>query len=469
MRIYHTLCLFLICFLLAAQDSYQEDKIYPPAQLQEDFDVLVQSLREYHPAFYEFKSKPTFDAHIEKVRAALTEGMTEAQFHVEVRKLIKEMGCGHTTALPSPEWYSYQAEQKKVLPLSVYILNDVMYINQCPKDNWELLRGAEVLSINNRSASEILSQMKAIQQRDGYGDTYVNISIGRLFSTYHLFLFGQSDSYNLNYKSKDGKEGSIVLKAGGRRSAPIKERDIAYEGNGTQLLFDKEKPNLAILDINNFPTRKYKKDYKSIFQTLETRKIEHLVIDLRDNGGGYFLNGNQLMRYLMPDNFQMKFSRPKSKPVKNSNVKQRMSSKMTNMAFNFMPDQDKSDPSRNYATKYKKMKRNHFDGAIYVLTNGGTFSMGALVTTRMKHDRNATIIGQETGGGENGSYAIINNNLALPNTKVRVVIPYYFLDHDVTPEEKGRGVIPDIIVDYTIEELTSGIDKEIEVVKNKIK
>ncbi|MDA9774098.1 S41 family peptidase [Saprospiraceae bacterium] len=469
MKTLFTVFLFLFSYMLNAQDSYQPDKTYSPSQLREDFDILVQSLQDYHPAFYEFTDKPSFDKFIQNAKANLKEEMTEAEFHLEVRKLIAQMGCGHTIALPSVAWYKYQNANPKSLPLMIHLVEDKMYIKYCSSDTSGIYIGKEIIAINDRKAIEILNKMREIQQKDGYTQSFVNATVQRNFSVYHLFLFGPSDTYDLKYKDANGNEKVMPIKGRKGPKQPTVKINSAFEGKGMRLHYDDDYKDLALLDINSFATKEFKKNYKYIFQDLNDKQIKHLVIDLRNNGGGYFSNGNLLLSYFLTEDFEMKFSRSKEKPTKNKNTFLPMSAKLTKMTFNLMPDQDKSDPMRNYAIKYKPRKKNHFDGNVYVLTNGGSFSMSGLVATRLKHEGRATIVGTETGGGENGSYAILNQRLNLPNTKVRVLIPHFFLDHDVTPEEKGRGVIPDIMVKETIEDILSGTDQVLEAVKAEIK
>jgi len=129
-----------------------------------------------------------------------------------------------------------------------------------------------------------------------------------------------------------------------------------------------------------------------------------------------------------------------------------------------IPDRNRKDPDRNYKINYKPYKKNHYDNKIYVFTNGGTFSMSSYTTTKLKLHTNCTIIGEETGGTEIGSNAIIWYQLTLPNTKVQVAIPRFFIDHVVIPAIEGRGVIPDIPIKYELSDLLEGKDLEMEKV-----
>jgi C-terminal processing protease CtpA/Prc len=71
------------------------------------------------------------------------------------------------------------------------------------------------------------------------------------------------------------------------------------------------------------------------------------------------------------------------------------------------------------------------------VTDGGSFSMSSYVAAKLQHQTGAVLIGSETGGGEAGSNAILTYNLTLPETKIRVNLPYYVINHDVNPTPSG--------------------------------
>ena len=90
--------------------------------------------------------------------------------------------------------------------------------------------------------------------------------------------------------------------------------------------------------------------------------------------------------------------------------------------------------------------------------------MGSKVATKLKHYTNCTVLGVETGGGESGSNAILWHTLSLPETNIRVKIPFYHLDHEVEVAEPGRGLRPDVPVSYELEEVLNRVDVEMQEV-----
>ncbi|MCL4857639.1 MAG: hypothetical protein KJZ55_10300 [Flavobacteriales bacterium] len=222
------------------------------------------------------------------------------------------------------------------------------------------------------------------------------------------------------------------------------------------------KSDLAFLDINTFGRKNYKKYYKKVFKEIRARNINYLVLDIRDNGGGYFLNGNYLLRYLSNKDFTFTFNRPKHKPIKQKYAEMDFFSTLTKFAFSLLPDREKNKTIRNYELRYKPKKKNRYNEVLYVFTNGGSFSMSSFVAAYLKHQTDAILIGQETGGGEDGSNAILSHILTLPATKIRVHIPFYHLDHKMNNTLLGNGVMPNIQVKYNIEDILQKKDKEME-------
>jgi C-terminal processing protease CtpA/Prc len=123
---------------------------------------------------------------------------------------------------------------------------------------------------------------------------------------------------------------------------------------------------------------------------------------------------------------------------------------------------------RNYVIRCKP-KKNRYDGRLYVLMNGGSFSMSGYVTSFLQHHTDALMIGEETGGGDEGSNGMLFYMLTLPGSKIRVNVPYYHLTHQLPNVTSDRGVLPDIPVSYSVEDRLSGADLELKTALSEIR
>lgn len=453
------------------QDPSKEE--FTETQLQTDFDLVVESIHEVHPATYQFISQDSLSNIASAIRSQFSDGMTAEAFQVLVRQYVAHIQCGHLTVLPSSEWYAYQRDSSKLLPFEIWIAGGKLFIREGWDEESLLQVGAELLSIDQRPASEIIAEMGSIQERDGQTMTFVTSKMERTFRTYYLFLYGNQETYEVDLLNPDGTKTTTTVAGGLRKprvgSAGANPKKGEIRTSTATFYLSEEQADLAILDINSFPRQGFRQFYDEVFGSIEENNINHLVLDLRNNGGGYFPNGNRLLTYLMEEKIVMKYHRKTNKVPKIEGLEMPFASKMTAAAFNLIPDKDKEDPMRNHEIDFGPQKKHSYSDKLYVLTNGGTFSMGSYVSTLLGNHTDAILLGEETGGGEAGSNAILSYDLTLPATGVRVTIPRYTLNHDVTITQEGRGVMPDIEVEYSLAEKMSGIDKEMERVMGLVK
>src|SRR5207248_5840535 len=82
----------------------------------------------------------------------------------------------------------------------------------------------------------------------------------------------------------------------------------------------------------------------------------------------------------------------------------------------------------------------------------------------VRSKRQATFIGEESGGAFGGNNSGFEPAITLPNSKLVLQIPLlaYFVDvSDKYPA--ARGILPDRPVQPTIEDMVGDVDRELEV------
>lgn len=115
-------------------------------------------------------------------------------------------------------------------------------------------------------------------------------------------------------------------------------------------------------------------------------------------------------------------------------------------------------------------KEYHFDGNLYVLIDGATFSSGALFTAALKSQRkNVKFIGRETAGSEEGCNGMVMQELTLPNTKIRIDFPWMRVESVALNSIRGRGIMPDYKVEYAPSDIITKKDCDLEKAMELIK
>ena len=106
-----------------------------------------------------------------------------------------------------------------------------------------------------------------------------------------------------------------------------------------------------------------------------------------------------------------------------------------------------------------------FKGNVYILSNYRTGSAAAMLTTLFQDNGIGTVIGTSVGNNPTG--ATTYTPMELPKTKAKISIATTYIER---PEKvKGEIQIPDIWVEYTIDDLLNGKDPYLEIVKKQIK
>ena len=207
------------------------------------------------------------------------------------------------------------------------------------------------------------------------------------------------------------------------------------------------------------------------FKELEEKNIQHLIIDLRNNGGGADLYGKILVAYLIDKPFmyyehlrinKKEFSflahtdvPPERRTIPASGFRENDSGTYDLLSHPNLGEQKPIQPT--------------FKGKVYVLINGGGFSGTGECTSIIHFHKKAVFIGEECGAGYYGNTSGFMPTLTLPNTGIRVRIPVVRYTMAVSAYPPDRGIIPDYPVTPTINDLLNGKDAEMDFAIELIK
>jgi C-terminal processing protease CtpA/Prc len=225
------------------------------------------------------------------------------------------------------------------------------------------------------------------------------------------------------------------------------------------------------MNLSSFSGKGFRKFIRRSFRTIQNRGVKNLVIDLRSNGGGEIKNSTLLTQYISDHSFKI----ADSVVAKNRGIRKiPMSSYLDVMGYAFakvMISKKASDGgfhiNRYEKHYYQPFTKNHFDGHVYILQGGFTFSASTLFTSPLIKQKNVTIVGEETGGGYYGNSAILIPNIKLPHSKLLFRLPLYRMVMDKT-RPKGGGVIPNVLVEPSSYAIKLGVDNKLEAVKKMI-
>ena len=430
-----------------------------------------------------YTPKDSVDYYFKETQASLTDSLTELQFKNKIAWVITKIRCGHTVVRNSKNFANYYANRRiPLFPLSLKVWKDsAVVVNNFFTRDSILKRGTIITNINDRPIASILDSMCALIGADGYANNLKYQLISFNFPAYYRNTFGVDSEYNVSYIDSIGLLKQIVIKnydplkdtTGRRRSmlhSITKKQFKDFRTWSERNMIIDTALNTAILSVNTFNEGKLKRFFRRSFRKIKQQHIKNLVLDLRQNSGGNILSSTRLCQYLVDKPFHVAdtvLAYTRSFPYK-KNIRPWFVYWMS-MHFSGRRSNDGYIHFRYFEKHHFKPKKSlHFNGDVYLVTGGYTFSAAALATSTLKGQKNVTVVGEETGGGAYGNSAMHLPTIILPNTGVRVTLPLYRLVLDVHRPKNGRGIFPDVEVDPSSENIRKGVDGKLEKVKELI-
>ena len=477
-------CLFFGVSTMAQKKLANAPKI-APAKLLQDLQTLHKVLEQNHPSMYWYTPKDSMDIYFSAALAAVKDSMSVWAFRTVVASYLANIKCGHTSVLFSPKLTKlYAAYKYPQFPLQLKVWKDsaVVIGNLYTKDSI-LKRGTIVTAINQLPIKPLVDSIYSIISTDGNSINFKSQVLTNNFSGWYKARFGNTDSlYQISYIDSAGHAKTTSIAA---YVPPKPKKDSLSKSNVVSSKTKTPKPapikkwtllvdstaNTAFMNLSSFSGKGFRKFIRRSFRTIKNRGVKNLVIDLRSNGGGEIKNSTLLTQYISDHSFKI----ADSVVAKNRGIRKiPMSSYLDVMGYalaKVMISKKASDGgfhiNRYEKHYYQPVTKNHFDGHVYILQGGFTFSASTLFTSPLIKQKNVTIVGEETGGGYYGNSAILIPNIKLPHSKLLFRLPLYRMVMDKT-RPKGGGVIPNVLVEPSSYAIKLGVDNKLEAVKKMI-
>ncbi|MEO7394773.1 MAG: S41 family peptidase, partial [Chitinophagaceae bacterium] len=351
-------------------------------------------------------------------------------------------------------------------------------------------RGAVITKINGNISPAIVDTMFNYISSDGYNQThkYQTLSNRCYFGALYTSLYGISEKYTIEYKDSTGITKTITIPVYNpatdtptRRVGPrliknippqpskkeIKEQQL----NNSRLLRIDSVNHTAMMTLSTF-IKGYglKKFFRNSFRALQKNKIGHLIIDVRGNGGGSVGNSTLISRYMAKQSFKIGDSLYAVQ--KRGTHDKYIQNHFWNRLFISLLTKKRSDGNYHFGYferhQFKPKKQNHFDGKVYIVTGGNSFSATTLFTSYLIKQENVIVVGEETGGGSYGNSAWLIPDVTLPETGIRFRLPLFRLVIDKNAPKTGRGILPQVESKPTIEAIIRNADFKVEKVMELI-
>jgi hypothetical protein len=420
-RILFFVVLFSTAMNCCAQSQANTIPIISSEQLKQDFVIFKDSIEKLHAGLYRYREKTDLDRLFDSSYATLSKNMEINEFYLLLRNLVSNIQDGHTSCNLPRELGKRYIDSIKMFPIHLWFISDRAYI-PCSTKHVLLTPETEVIAIDNKPVSEIRNKLFSYLSSDGSNQTKKFWDLNNEgFIPLYFLAYGDKSSFEISYKAGNGKTATMGLQADYFKKSECGTTPVV---NPKYLKLDFRPNKIAVLTIKTFVGTMFKDQtefprfLEASFKEIRNKKIEKLIIDLRDNDGGDDVYGSMLYSYLTDKTFEYYTS---------------LESTTKKFHKEDHPNLSIQEPARY-----------NFNGKVFFLINGNSFSTTAEFCSIAKSNKRGVFIGEETGGGYYGNTSGGWARIILPNSKIAVGIPR--IKYSMAVKEavhKDRGIIPD--------------------------
>ncbi|EJL75430.1 S41 family peptidase [Chryseobacterium populi] len=486
--------LIILTSCSSAVIQQQQDVCISPDKLKNDVDYAYTKLKQIHPQLYQYISKRDLDYKMDSLKQTINKPLNPVQFYFKLQPVIAGIHEGHLSLQPP---VNRPARDKNKFPgykgrlfgyFGYYIHGNHLYITENKDPVYPVQPGSEILKINNVPVSQYIERYKKMISSDGFNSTFLSYYLRDTFFFFYTLENGFSDHAQLEISYKHKKKIYTIERG------KTNEKDL-LQGNETHkktasancitnrdLKFLTPDNSVAYMGIKRFSHYDSDKFYKEAFERIKEAKSSYLIIDIRNNYGGSLQEINNLYSYLVsepftlikPSRIKSEFSPLKTNYFRKSSTWEYALKGITYPTFFFLKTLNtyKGKDGKSYykikADHITKPSKDAFHGKVYVLINGGSFSASSIFSSKLKFDRRAVLVGEESGGANDGTVAGFYSYQTLPNSKITLPIGILLVNPNITLSHSRRGVIPDIEIRETLKDIIHKNDVQLNWVKNQI-
>ena len=460
--------LLIFSFSVFGQKGYLE--LVSPTLLREDLQIVKENLEQVHPGLYRYNSKEEFEAFYQKLQSEINTSVSSIEFYRKLLPLLSLIANNHTKIQCPKSYDSAISQELPRIPFRLYPKGNKLYTHEDLSREQEIGAGKEIISIDGVNSEELLKRMITKTSLDGQNTSFAYYGIGLAFSRKYAYYFGTKDVYQVDYVDHKGETKTVSIK--GIKASEINKKRILLRTEESESLQLQIKEGIGYLKVTSFQPeseKKFKKQISRHFSTIQRNSIKRLIIDVRDNGGGFGELAAYILSYLI------------SEPIHPYKDEYALVDKIPNpeyydkdIFFKHFKSQrlvkkGKTYHIKNIASQKIRPNKNGFKGELFILMNGGSASATGEFLGLVKSYTNAVFFGEEAGGNPIEIAANDLLTLVLPNSNIRITIPALRTIVNTNFENQGFGVQPDHEIIPSIQDIINGKDPVLDFALKKIK
>lgn len=450
-------------------------------QLREDFTVFRRILDAAHPSLNVYLTEAQSEKTLDSLYGTLNGSLTLGEFYNKIFFFVNKIKDAHSFISLPDDVIDTLYNRALFFPLPVILIDNKLLVNA----DDEFPHGTEIISVNNIPADEILKNLSVYNPVDGAQEHTQKVLAATDFGFQFYARYGGYKEFSVSKKDTAGNISRLeVIKA--------VNLDELYRREGNRYYLDQtdvpysldinENSGYAILRLSTFEFSS--KNQRNAFESFINNSFEllrkkpeckSLLIDIRENDGGYLYESFLVFSYLTNKPFseyRAVYTKLKKLPYASY-----LSDSYDSTEIEEINDNIKNEFVKIGAFKYAYADslnkewlpaENRYIGNVFVITNARVMSSASYLATMVKNSGIGKVVGTETGGGSQSGNGFRNIEYKLPNSHIKIRFSYARLHYTHGNSLKTSGVLPDFDVPDTDSSFFKNEDRQIFFIKDSI-
>ncbi|MBI1186009.1 MAG: peptidase S41 [Alphaproteobacteria bacterium] len=448
------------------------------ADIAGDIALLRDAYETLHPGLYRYATQAETNARFDALADAWSRDQSLGDAFLTLSRFLATIRCGHTHA----NFYNQSDAVIESLfagrtrpPFHFAWLERRMVVLRNFSGDARLDPGAEILSINGRTAPHLLADLLPYMRADGGNDakrvSLLEVRGGDRFESFDIFhgLRHPDAARGLTLRVRPARSGqAISIDVApidlATRQAAMADANAGDDAPAWRL--DYPATNVARLTMPGWALYNSTWDWRAFldagFEEIASQGVRRLIIDLRGNEGGLDACGHATIGHLIDAPLTLSGY---ERRVRYQRVPDRLNPHLDTWDDSFRDWGDIVEPAEDGFYRPRSAEDGQvviaprgprFTGDVAVLIGPANSSATFQFATIVRERRLGTLIGQPTGGNLRGINGGAFFFLRLPASGLECDLPLIgFFARTPMPDS---GVAPDVFAPETADDIAAGRD-----------
>jgi len=469
----------LICFIIGVSplwsqdcDSYinykkNQNALMCPEAMVRDLNYLHETILKTHPTPFDYCSKEDFDGAYNLALTSVKSPKTVFEFAQIVASFVKVIRDSHTSFNPRDLLF-LSGKKRKLLPFYVMKFNERYYLSRVYTN--EIPVGSELLFIGDMSADSLYSLTRTFCPNEAMTEASKKEIIPKMMgNVFNAQNHAADETLRFIYVDNNGdtirKElAYIKLKQFDKKGKWYPSKEIEFE-------FIKDVGYLRIFSFETKNEKRFKKEINRFFEKVKENSCTEVVIDVRENRGGYVLLLEHLLSYISVENksYDLIYTYKRSdldrfetlSRIKKMDfvkkAKRVYPRGMISKEYDFYKSPKGSVSSILYEKSLINSNKSNYSGKCTLFMNGLSMSASVLLASWFEETNRGELVGSPCFGtlsGTNGNPATI----FLKHSGLPVSISTLKLTPNAYQKTEGKDLSVDKWISLSLVDLKEGRD-----------